>query len=97
MDDFSHVHNRKATYSLKWDELQTVFNTTDILPMWVADMDFQAPNVVNEAIKQRDDHCFYGYSSIYHAVQRDVSYLTILPLKLSTSNILLTCNTCFLA
>lgn len=73
MDDFSHVHNRKATYSLKWDELQTVFNTTDILPMWVADMDFQAPNVVNEAIKQRADHGFYGYTVINNALKEKVS------------------------
>src|SRR5699024_6746658 len=73
MDDFSHVHNRKATYSLKWDELQTVFNTTDILPMWVADMGFQAPNVVNEAIKQRADHGFYGYTVINNALKEEVS------------------------
>ncbi len=73
MEDFSHVYDRKVTHSLKWDQLQTVFNTDDILPMWVADMDFKAPNVVNEAIQKRAEHGFYGYTVINDELKQKVS------------------------
>lgn len=73
MNDFSHVYNRKVSHSLKWDQLQTIFNTDDILPMWVADMDFKAPSVVNKAIEKRAKHGFYGYTVINDELKQKVS------------------------
>lgn len=72
MGDFTKVHNRKVTHSLKWDQLNAVFQTDDVLPMWVADMDFKAPNVVNEALKQRAEHGFYGYTVINDKLKQKV-------------------------
>ena len=37
------VIDRKHTQSIKWDHARNYFNQSDILPMWVADMDFPAP------------------------------------------------------
>ena len=62
MGKFDEIHDRFNTRSVKWDMLQNVFHTEDVLPMWVADMDFQAPQAVNDAIIDRAKHGFYGYT-----------------------------------
>ncbi len=72
MSDFQYVHERKQTRSLKWDNVHAIFQAEDILPMWVADMDFQAPDEVNEAIKERADHGIYGYTIIDEAIKTTV-------------------------
>ena len=72
MTDFQTVYNRKNTHSFKWDHVQTVFNTDDILPMWVADMDFKAPKEVNDALKERAEHGIYGYTVINDAIKKSV-------------------------
>jgi cystathionine beta-lyase len=59
---FDEVHDRFNTRSVKWDLLKDVFQTEDVLPMWVADMDFQAPQAVNDALIDRAKHGFYGYT-----------------------------------
>lgn len=64
MSDFQTIYNRKNTHSYKWDHVQAVFQTDDILPMWVADMDFKAPEAVNQALKERAEHGIYGYTII---------------------------------
>jgi len=61
---FSELHNRKNTRSVKWDMLEPVFQTSDVLPMWVADMDFKAPEAVNNALIKRAEHGIYGYTII---------------------------------
>ena len=43
MSIFDEVHDRRKTRSVKWDMLQSVFQSDDVIPMWVADMDFRAP------------------------------------------------------
>lgn len=73
MTEFNKVYNREQTKSLKWDNVQTVFNTDDILPMWVADMDFKAPDAVNEALKERAEHGIYGYTIIDNAIKDNVT------------------------
>ena len=62
MDSFNTLQDRKNTRSVKWDALENVFNTDDILPMWVADMDFKAPQAVNYALIKRAEHGIYGYT-----------------------------------
>lgn len=73
MTEFNKVYNREQTKSLKWDNVQTVFNTDDLLPMWVADMDFKAPDAVNEALKERAEHGIYGYTIIDEAIKDNVT------------------------
>lgn len=73
MKIFEETHNRYHTSSLKWDHTKTVFNTNDLLPMWVADMDFKAPDAVNEALKERAEHGIYGYTIINDEVRSNVN------------------------
>lgn len=72
MEDFQTVHNRKNTDSYKWDGVKKVFQTDDILPMWVADMDFKAPKEVNDALIERAKHGIYGYTIISDRVREQV-------------------------
>ena len=54
--------DRKNTASRKWDDVKTVFGNENILPMWIADMDFASPPPVQAAIRQRAEHGVYGYA-----------------------------------
>ncbi len=60
--DFDLICSRKDTSCSKWDELKNVFGSDDIIPMWVADMDFPAARPVADAIQERAAHEFYGYT-----------------------------------
>lgn len=64
MDSFDRIHQRKNTRSVKWDMLQRVFQTEDVLPMWVADMDFTAPQEVIDALTDRAKHGIWGYTFV---------------------------------
>ncbi|PEK98324.1 MalY/PatB family protein [Bacillus sp. AFS017336] len=62
--NFNEEHNRRKTNSTKWDSVEKVFGNTEVLPLWVADMDFAcAPGIV-EAITKRAQHPIYGYGHI---------------------------------
>lgn len=61
---FDKVIDRNHTYSLKWDAVDKVFGREDVLPMWVADMDFPPPKAVIDALKERIDHGIFGYTFI---------------------------------
>ena len=60
--DFDQMCNRKGTGSVKWDSLRSVFGHEDVIPMWIADMDFPAPQPVVQALVDRAKHPCYGYS-----------------------------------
>lgn len=62
--DFDTVLDRRGTHSLKWDRCPVDFGLDDVIPMWVADMDFAAPPAVVEAVTRRAAHGAYGYASI---------------------------------
>ncbi|UGB30055.1 MalY/PatB family protein [Metabacillus sp. B2-18] len=62
MSQFDQVINRKKTDSVKWDYTKRIFGVEDVLPMWVADMDFQAPEEVIDALHTRVDHGIFGYT-----------------------------------
>ncbi len=70
--DFDKVTDRRNTACYKWDQSEKLFGDKDVLPMWVADMDFQAPPEVVEAIVRRAEHGIYGYTvrpqSYYDAI-----------------------------
>ena len=55
--DFSRSVNRHNTASLKWDR----YAGRDVIPLWVADMDFRSPPAVIEALHQRVEHGVFGY------------------------------------
>ncbi len=59
--NFDEIINRKGTNSIKWDHLESRFGRDDLLPLWVADMDFKCPPAVIEAMKKVADHGIYGY------------------------------------
>lgn len=60
--DFDRIIDRRGTNSYKWDQSQALFGDPDILPLWVADMDFQSPPEVVEALAERAAHGVYGYT-----------------------------------
>lgn len=60
--DFDKPINRENTGSFKFDYTREYFGTTDLVPMWVADMDFRTPDFIMEAIRKRMDHEILGYS-----------------------------------
>jgi cystathionine beta-lyase len=60
--DFNRDINRIGTASLKYDGRQTMFGTAEVIPLWVADMDFAAPPAVTQALAKRAAHPVYGYT-----------------------------------
>ena len=59
--DFDAVIDREGTLSTKWDSRKAVFGRSDVIPLWVADMDFASPPCVVEALQRRASHPVYGY------------------------------------
>nr|WP_289036874.1 PatB family C-S lyase [uncultured Allobacillus sp.] len=59
---FEQGINRENTNSAKWDAREKFFGTSDVLPMWVADMDFAAPPTLKDALIKRAEHNAYGYT-----------------------------------
>ena len=55
---------RKGTNSVKWDILKEAYGDPDLLPLWVADMDFRTCPAVLQALKKRIDHGAFGYSVV---------------------------------
>ncbi|WNS74767.1 MalY/PatB family protein [Bacillus sp. DTU_2020_1000418_1_SI_GHA_SEK_038] len=60
--DFDQIINRENTSSVKWGLTKEVFGTNDVLPMWVADMDFEPPSEVKNALLDRVQHGVFGYT-----------------------------------
>ncbi|MEN8614072.1 MalY/PatB family protein [Dehalogenimonas sp. THU2] len=60
--DFDRLIDRTGTNSAKWDMRREVFGTEDVLPMWVADMDFPVAEPITEALRRRIEHPIYGYT-----------------------------------
>jgi cysteine-S-conjugate beta-lyase len=59
--DFDRVIDRSGTDSSKWN-VSTVFGSHDVLPMWVADMDFPIAKPITDALRKRMEHEVYGYA-----------------------------------
>lgn len=60
--NFDEIVERRGTDSVKWDGVKKIWGRDDLLPMWVADMDFRTPPFVIEALKKRLDHEVLGYT-----------------------------------
>lgn len=59
---FDTFVDRKNTDSVKWDLNEMFFGTEDVLPLWVADMDFKAPQPIIDAMTERVQHGVFGYT-----------------------------------
>lgn len=61
---FDKIHNRIGTNSEKWDSLQSLYGLSprEAIPMWVADMDFEAPEAVTNCIREMAERGIYGYA-----------------------------------
>lgn len=60
--DFDKAVVREQTNCAKYDGREAVFGRADVVPMWVADMDFEVLPEITEAIRRRAEHSVYGYS-----------------------------------
>lgn len=60
--DFDQVIERKGTQSIKWDAMKPFIGKEDLMPFWVADMDFTSPKAVVDALKARAEHGVFGYN-----------------------------------
>ena len=60
--DFDKIVDRHDTDAVKYDGMQELFGRSDLIPLWVADMDFETPEFITAALKKRLEHPIYGYS-----------------------------------
>ena len=60
MYDFDKEVMRRGSGCVKWDEN----SGDDIIPMWVADMDFEASPAIREALRRRVEHGVFGYTHV---------------------------------
>ena len=68
MFDFDHIPDRRNTDSIKWQ-----IHAQDVLPLWVADMDFPAPPQVIDALQARVAHGVFGYPNLTKVSRRAVA------------------------
>lgn len=61
--DFDKIIDRSGTGAIKYEALKEKFGRSDLLPLWVADMDFETPHFIVDALKSRIDHPIYGYTA----------------------------------
>ncbi|MEI6875190.1 MAG: aspartate aminotransferase, partial [Spirochaetota bacterium] len=66
--DFDEVIERRDSNSIKWSRYPR-----DVLPLWVADMDFRAPPPILERLRRTVDHGIFGYESPTPALKRSVA------------------------
>ena len=60
--NFDEIIERKGTNAVKVERCKALFGTEDVIPMWVADMDFRTPDFILDAIKKRLEHPILGYT-----------------------------------
>lgn len=72
--NFDKLIQRRGTGALKYDALAERYGDADLLPLWVADMDFETPPFITEALRNRLDHSLFGYTvepaELWPTVQR---------------------------
>lgn len=62
--DFDAIVERRNTNSLKYDFAVQRGKPKDVLPLWVADMDFQTSSYVQDAVREKAEHGIWGYSEV---------------------------------
>ena len=61
MNEFDDIVQRRGSDSYKWDDNLRLFGRADLLPFWVADMDFATPAPILDAVRSRCEHPVLGY------------------------------------
>ncbi|MDR2891157.1 MAG: pyridoxal phosphate-dependent aminotransferase [Alistipes sp.] len=59
--NFDTILERSGTETLKYDTCREMFGTAEVIPMWIADMDFECAPAIHKAIVARATHNLYGY------------------------------------
>ncbi len=91
--DFDKVIDRRGTNALKLEVLKDRYGRSDLIPLWVADMDFETPGFITEAIRKRLEHSLFGYTvepeelwptvagwiGSHHGWKIDEKWLTFIP------------------
>ena len=74
---FDKIIDRSGTDAVKIDEMQKIWHRTDLIPLWVADMDFETPFFIRGALQERMEHPVYGYTlgpqDYWHTVMQWIS------------------------
>src|SRR5699024_12567446 len=69
---FDEIIDRTNQLDIKWGQSEKVFGSIDVLPMWIADMDFASPKPVLDALKSLLDSRILGYTAppdtLYQAI-----------------------------
>ncbi len=69
---FDDLIERRESDSVKWDQAPVIFGEKDILPMWIADMDFAVAEPISAAIVRRSRHPVYGYQTVPDSLKEAV-------------------------
>ena len=62
--DFDRIIDRSGTNALKYSVLKERYGRDDLIPLWVADLDFETPPFITDALRRRLDHSLFGYTSV---------------------------------
>lgn len=60
--DFDKIVDRRGSCCVKYDALEKVYGSSDMIPLWVADMDFETPDFIMDALRKRLEHPVLGYA-----------------------------------
>ena len=78
--DFDKIVDRHGSHCLKYDALAQNYDRDDLYALWVADMDFETPDFVIDAMKRRLEHPVFGYTVEYDGYWNSiVSWLRYIP------------------
>ncbi len=76
--NFDEIIDRRGTDSVKVDRLEELYGKADLIPLWVADMDFRTPDFITDAIIKRCSHGVFGYTfdsdAYYNSITDWVKY-----------------------
>ena len=74
--DFDEVIDRRGTHSSKWDSMEELYGVSPDsgLSMWVADMDFRAPKIIQEKLHKINSHGIYGYYGDYKEYNNSIKW-----------------------
>ncbi|MFA7389836.1 MAG: PatB family C-S lyase [Proteiniphilum sp.] len=71
--NFDETIDRRGSDCVKLEKMKAVFGRDDLLPLWVADMDFKSPPAIVDALKERVNHEIYGYTIAPDAYYRSIT------------------------
>ncbi|QRX63548.1 pyridoxal phosphate-dependent aminotransferase [Dysgonomonadaceae bacterium zrk40] len=60
--NFDEIINRQGTDCVKLEKMKAIFGREDLMPLWVADMDFKSPPAITDALSERVNHKIFGYT-----------------------------------